>query len=262
MPAEMILIAIDGQWYDVTDFADDHPGGRDLLVEMNGLDASEAFHDAGHSQAAMSQLKLYKVSKPEILQAVNVMNTESSDPVLANAAKEHPITDRLLPRQQDKHSNFLASVRPYFWFILSSFMAATALVMAAYSGKYSRVANITNGLPKYGELGLGKFLIHGASKESFIYPFRLAHHEIGAMISAWICYFLHQFAQFYLILTAQQAKAAGKLKWTKEGHGWNSFAWSMAKLNVFFIALHFIQTHVFYDGLASSVPEITGKAIF
>ncbi|KAK4051915.1 hypothetical protein OIV83_002620 [Microbotryomycetes sp. JL201] len=41
--AKQLLVAIDGGVYDVTEFADEHPGGKKILVNSCGGDASEKF---------------------------------------------------------------------------------------------------------------------------------------------------------------------------------------------------------------------------
>lgn len=38
--------------YNVTDYARDHPGGLDSLLEVAGQDATSAYEDVGHSEDA------------------------------------------------------------------------------------------------------------------------------------------------------------------------------------------------------------------
>ncbi|EPQ31164.1 uncharacterized protein PFL1_01352 [Pseudozyma flocculosa PF-1] len=40
---ESAWVVVDGKVYDVTDFLDDHPGGKKILLKNCGKDASEAF---------------------------------------------------------------------------------------------------------------------------------------------------------------------------------------------------------------------------
>lgn len=47
--------------YDVTKYLDDHPGGKDVLLEAAGTDATEAFEDVGHSDEAREQLDPYYI---------------------------------------------------------------------------------------------------------------------------------------------------------------------------------------------------------
>ncbi|KAF5303087.1 hypothetical protein FQR65_LT08418 [Abscondita terminalis] len=49
--------------YDVTKFLNEHPGGRDILLEYGGRDASWAFRSSGHSKSALYALKLYYVGE-------------------------------------------------------------------------------------------------------------------------------------------------------------------------------------------------------
>ncbi|CBZ23069.1 putative cytochrome b-domain protein [Leishmania mexicana MHOM/GT/2001/U1103] len=49
--------------YDVIDFYDDHPGGRDILLAHIGTDATEAFEAVNHSRGAMRKLEKLKVGE-------------------------------------------------------------------------------------------------------------------------------------------------------------------------------------------------------
>eukprot|EP00036_Acanthoecidae_sp_10tr_P007913 CAMPEP_0182926686 /NCGR_PEP_ID=MMETSP0105_2-20130417/12210_1 /TAXON_ID=81532 ORGANISM="Acanthoeca-like sp., Strain 10tr" /NCGR_SAMPLE_ID=MMETSP0105_2 /ASSEMBLY_ACC=CAM_ASM_000205 /LENGTH=392 /DNA_ID=CAMNT_0025064587 /DNA_START=16 /DNA_END=1194 /DNA_ORIENTATION=- len=57
MPAP--VIAIDGEWYDLNNFYAKHPGGKQILDNFNGADATDAFYSL-HSENAIKQLKLMK----------------------------------------------------------------------------------------------------------------------------------------------------------------------------------------------------------
>ncbi|KAJ3234294.1 hypothetical protein HDU81_001507 [Chytriomyces hyalinus] len=52
---------ISGKVYDITKFLDQHPGGEEILVELGGQDATEAFDDIGHSSDARKMLVDYLV---------------------------------------------------------------------------------------------------------------------------------------------------------------------------------------------------------
>ena len=54
-------MVIDGKVYDVTKFLQDHPGGEEVLLEVAGTDASEAFDDVGHSDDAIEMMEEYFV---------------------------------------------------------------------------------------------------------------------------------------------------------------------------------------------------------
>ena len=47
--------------YDVTKYMDDHPGGKDVLLEVAGTDATEAFEEVGHSDEAREQLEPFYI---------------------------------------------------------------------------------------------------------------------------------------------------------------------------------------------------------
>ncbi|ALC43927.1 CG5157 [Drosophila busckii] len=59
-------LIIKGSVYDVSGFLAEHPGGADLLLEYAGKDASKAFQGAGHSAAAVRDLKQYKIGEVAI----------------------------------------------------------------------------------------------------------------------------------------------------------------------------------------------------
>ncbi|GMT27080.1 hypothetical protein PFISCL1PPCAC_28831, partial [Pristionchus fissidentatus] len=54
---------IDGIVYDLTKFADEHPGGDQVLVEQAGQDATEPFNDVGHSADAREMAKEYAIGR-------------------------------------------------------------------------------------------------------------------------------------------------------------------------------------------------------
>ncbi|KAF8447098.1 cytochrome b5-like heme/steroid binding domain-containing protein, partial [Kalaharituber pfeilii] len=47
-----LWVVIDGKVYDVSRFVDEHPGGEEVLLDVAGQDATEAFDDVGHSDEA------------------------------------------------------------------------------------------------------------------------------------------------------------------------------------------------------------------
>ena len=50
MSSNKILIIIDGYKFDVTDYADSHPGGKKILQQYNNKDATKVFNEVnGHS---------------------------------------------------------------------------------------------------------------------------------------------------------------------------------------------------------------------
>ncbi|XP_050663751.1 cytochrome b5-like [Leptidea sinapis] len=59
---DCILIIHNGV-YNVTEFLEEHPGGLEVLMELAGKDASEAFEDVSHSSDARSLMKKYKIGE-------------------------------------------------------------------------------------------------------------------------------------------------------------------------------------------------------
>eukprot|EP00126_Sphaerothecum_destruens_P011567 Sdes_comp20934_c0_seq4m18378 len=56
-----IWLTIHDKVYNVTKFLDEHPGGEEVIMEVAGRDATEAFEDVGHSTDARSMLKDFLV---------------------------------------------------------------------------------------------------------------------------------------------------------------------------------------------------------
>lgn len=51
-----LLVIIHGRLYDITKWVDEHPGGEEVLLDVGGQDATEAFEDVGHSEEARKVL--------------------------------------------------------------------------------------------------------------------------------------------------------------------------------------------------------------
>jgi len=85
------------------------------------------------------------------------------------------------------------------------------------------------------------------------YLWQLENPTFMSRASAWGGYFLHQISIWWLIYLAQTQR----LNYEKKLHPINILAISA---NVFFVALHVLQTKVWYDGLAQDVPEWTSVA--
>ena len=56
-----LWVIIDQKVYDVTEWINFHPGGRDALLEMAGADATEMFNEIGHSEFAREKMKRFCV---------------------------------------------------------------------------------------------------------------------------------------------------------------------------------------------------------
>ncbi|XP_077225300.1 uncharacterized protein LOC143858536 [Tasmannia lanceolata] len=69
-------VVVHGKVYDVTKFLEEHPGGEDVLIEVSGKDATEAFEEVGHSVSAVSMMSSYLVGVVE-----KASNDEDEDDV-------------------------------------------------------------------------------------------------------------------------------------------------------------------------------------
>jgi uncharacterized protein YhhL (DUF1145 family) len=83
-----------------------------------------------------------------------------------------------------------------------------------------------------------------------LYPWQLAESTTAGRVTAWGGYALHQLTIWWLIWKAQ----ASKLRYTSGLKPINLAAFGAT---AFFVLLHFVQTQLFYDGLAQDVPEWT-----
>jgi hypothetical protein len=83
-----------------------------------------------------------------------------------------------------------------------------------------------------------------------IYPWQLAQPVFWSHATAWLGYALHQCTIWWLIWKAQSAG----LRYTTHLKPLN---WIALGATAGYIALHFVQTQLFYDGLAQDVPEWT-----
>ena len=45
--------------YDVTNYLDDHPGGKEVMTDLAGKNADELFEDIGHSKEARKIMQKY-----------------------------------------------------------------------------------------------------------------------------------------------------------------------------------------------------------
>ncbi len=97
-----------------------------------------------------------------------------------------------------------------------------------------------------------KVFPHLPQKDALWYFWQLPSRTLAGEISAWGLYALHQIASWGTIWYAQRYVK----KYTTSLHPINIVALGM---NAFFILLHFVQTHIWYDGLAQSVSVLTSQ---
>lgn len=69
-----LWIVYNGRVYDVSSYIDEHPGGEEVVVDVAGTDATEAFDDIGHSEDAHEILQGLVIGKLEggVIKDVNV----------------------------------------------------------------------------------------------------------------------------------------------------------------------------------------------
>ncbi|KAI8718735.1 Cytochrome b5 heme-binding domain-containing protein [Fusarium sp. LHS14.1] len=69
-------IVIDNNVYEITDYMSKHPGGDDILAEVLGTDATQAFHEVGHSEEAMEQLKPLLAGELQVFKKENTVTAK------------------------------------------------------------------------------------------------------------------------------------------------------------------------------------------
>jgi hypothetical protein len=84
------------------------------------------------------------------------------------------------------------------------------------------------------------------------YYWKLPNPNFWTRATAWTFYLAHQVAIWMLIYVAQKRE----LKYSNKLHNVNIIALGV---NAFFIALHFLQTHMWYDGLAQDVSIFSSQ---
>lgn len=89
-------------------------------------------------------------------------------------------------------------------------------------------------------------------RPGFWYEWQLVDPTLASRATAWGGYLLHQVAIWWLIWQAQKERPA----YTGGLHRFNVLALGV---NALFIGLHFLQTQVWYDGLAQDVHEATAQ---
>ncbi|KAG4301065.1 hypothetical protein PCANB_002610 [Pneumocystis canis] len=62
---EDLYMVINKMVYNVTPFINEHPGGEEVLLDLAGQDATNAFEDVGHSDEARNILKKLLIGKLE-----------------------------------------------------------------------------------------------------------------------------------------------------------------------------------------------------
>ena len=57
----MVKLVINNKLYDLTNYLEEHPGGEDILINLEDKDATNDFYDIGHSAEAIELLKKYNI---------------------------------------------------------------------------------------------------------------------------------------------------------------------------------------------------------
>ncbi|KAK9353439.1 cytochrome b5-like heme/steroid binding domain-containing protein [Lipomyces doorenjongii] len=76
-----LWMVIHGKVYNCTKFIDEHPGGEEVLLDVGGLDATDAFEDVGHSEEArkiLDELCIGELDPSEVVSSAKSPSTSDS----------------------------------------------------------------------------------------------------------------------------------------------------------------------------------------
>ena len=88
------------------------------------------------------------------------------------------------------------------------------------------------------------------------YFWKLNDREVLTMVIVWIFYLAHQFSMWGAIYWAQKNLTRYRAQPTS---GLTKYNWAAIAINLAFICLHLVQTHIWFDGLAQDVPIWTSQ---
>lgn len=85
---EPLIVQYKNKWYDLTDFAHKHPGGKKSLTGLHNKDMKDRFERApGHSEAAKYLMREYQITPP------NSTQTTKQNGFSLNGTAKHPMTN-------------------------------------------------------------------------------------------------------------------------------------------------------------------------
>jgi len=82
-----LYLVIHDKVYNTSSFVDEHPGGEEVLLDVGGQDATEAFEDVGHSDEAREILDGLLVGKLKRVAGDPAPKTGGTDKISAGPGK-------------------------------------------------------------------------------------------------------------------------------------------------------------------------------
>lgn len=82
-----LYLVIHDKVYNTSSFVDEHPGGEEVLLDVGGQDATEAFEDVGHSDEAREILDGLLVGKLKRVAGDPAPKTGGTDKIAAGPGK-------------------------------------------------------------------------------------------------------------------------------------------------------------------------------
>lgn len=255
---QSLIVTIDGAKYDLTNFADTHPGGRSILERAAATtDAGQTFRNASHSETALRMKESYLVTTTNandnnVEDGYTLPDDENNTKLTpfevekTTAAKNTTDSTTILYRMWTKQLTVL--IASFIWALV------TNLTSQSGAGWYS---DWIRQYPYTGQSGYGRFEIRGASGKSMDYPWRLALPSKNGTILAWLLCVLHVLGQWTVLHLASQEKVRllkdeGVPRYSNELNKWNYW---MVGVNIAGIALGFVHKQIYYDGLVGTLSE-------
>ncbi|KAL8785262.1 MAG: hypothetical protein Q9213_003466 [Squamulea squamosa] len=90
---QSLWIAVHGYVYDLTTFSSDHPGGIEALESCAGIDGTESYDYAGHSDSNMEKMQQYRVGR---LAERTVLSITSPQHRISLISNSEPLRSRTL----------------------------------------------------------------------------------------------------------------------------------------------------------------------
>lgn len=143
--------------YDLTSFAEDHPGGIDVLTACAGTDATESFDFAGHTAEAIETMQRFLVGRLNDEKITHGSVEESRNSQITKEEVGKNVNSG--PSQLDTHGiqKPLSSIFRVAWGLCASLVL---LVLAVYGVPWRGLES--DGLVDVGSLDGGISLIHSA----------------------------------------------------------------------------------------------------
>lgn len=118
-----LWMVIHNKVYNVSSFVLEHPGGKEVLFDCGGVDATEGFDDVGHSERAVTMLEPYYIGEvaPEDQKRGTCLSTSTRS--------KEPLEGTEKTVRWQIRKNFHNFVRPNLALLMFATLAISSLVL-------------------------------------------------------------------------------------------------------------------------------------